>query len=52
MVRYRITHITEGAFGCEFKDTKILEADEAISRKEIARRLNLNIDKIESIEVI
>lgn len=52
MVRYRVTHKTEGAFGCEFKDTKILEAEDAISRKEIARRLNIDIDSIINIDVL
>ena len=52
MVRYRVTHKTESKFGCDFSDTSILEVDEAISRKEIARRLNLNIDSITDIKVI
>lgn len=52
MVRYRVTHKTEGAFGCEFEDTNILEAEDAISRKEIARRLNIDSDSIVEIDVL
>ena len=52
MIRYRVTHTVDGAFGWVFNDTSILEAEEAISRKEIARLLNISIDSIENIEVI
>ena len=52
MVRYRVIYTTDGAFGCEFKESKLLETDVAISRKEIARRLDLDIDRIENVEVI
>ena len=52
MVRYRVIYTTDGAFGCEWQKTHILEADEPISRKEIARRLDINIDSITDIQVL
>jgi hypothetical protein len=52
MVRYRITHKTEGLFGCEFEDIKILEAEDDISKKEIARRLNIDSNSIIEIDVL
>jgi Mn-dependent DtxR family transcriptional regulator len=32
--------------------TDVIESDEAISRKEIARRLNVDIDSITNIEIL
>lgn len=52
MVRYRITYTTEAEFGCKWDQTAILESDDAISRKEIARRLNIDIDSIIKIEIL
>lgn len=52
MVRYRITYTTEAEFGCKWDQTAILESEEAISRKEIARRLNIDIDSITNVEVL
>ena len=52
MVRYRVTYIAEAEFGCKWDQTAILESDDAISRKEIARRLNVDIDSITNIEVL
>jgi metal-sulfur cluster biosynthetic enzyme len=52
MVRYRVIHTTPTQFGCEFNEVTILEVENAISRKEIARRLNIDIDHIKDIEII
>ena len=52
MVRYRVIYTTAAQFGCEFTEAKILESDDAISRKEIARRLNIDIDRIKDIKVV
>ena len=52
MVRYRITYTTEAEFGCKWNQTAILESEEAISRKEIARRLNIDIDSITNVEIL
>ena len=52
MVRYRVSYIVEADFGCKWNRTAILESEEAISRKEIARRLNVDIDSITNIEIL
>lgn len=52
MVRYRVTYITEAEFGCKWDQTAILESEDAISRKEIARRLNIDIDSIIKVEIL
>lgn len=52
MVRYRVTYIAEAEFGCKWDQTAILESDDAISRKEIARRLNVDIDSIIKVEIL
>lgn len=52
MVRYRVTYTTEAEFGCKWNQTAILESDDAISRKEIARRLNIDIDTIIKVEIL
>lgn len=52
MVRYRVTYIAEAEFGCKWDQTAILESEDAISRKEIARRLNVDIDSIIKIEIL
>lgn len=52
MVRYRVTYTAEAEFGCKWDQTAILESDDAISRKEIARRLNIDIDSIIKIEIL
>jgi hypothetical protein len=52
MVQYRVIYKTSGLFGCEIPDVKILTADEAISRKEIARNLGIAIDSIVEIAVL
>ena len=52
MVRYRVTYIAEAEFGCKWDQTAILESDDAISRKEIARRLNVDIDSITKVELL
>lgn len=52
MVRYRITYTTEAEFGWKWDQTAILESEEAISRKEIARRLNIDIDSITNVEIL
>ena len=52
MIQYRVIQTIEGTFGCEWQKTHTLEADEPISRKEIARRLNINIDSITDIQVL
>lgn len=52
MIRYRVTYTTEADFGCKWNQTEILESEEAISRKEIARRLNIDIDTITNIEIL
>lgn len=52
MVRYRVTYTTEAEFGCKWNQTAILESDDAISRNEIARRLNVDIDSIVKVEIL
>lgn len=52
MVRYRVTYTAEAEFGCKWDQTTILESEDAISRKEIARRLNINIDSIIKVEIL
>lgn len=52
MVRYRVTYNTEVKFGYKLKQTDIVESEDAISRKEIARRLNIDTDSIVDIVVI
>jgi hypothetical protein len=52
MIRYRITHIIKEAFGCEWKNAQILESENPISRKEIAKQLNIDIDSIVNVEVV
>ena len=52
MVRYRVTYIAEAEFGCKWDQTAILESEDAISRKEIARRLNIDIDSIIKVEIL
>ena len=51
MIRYRVTYTVEEIFG-NWQTSRILKVDEAISRKEIASRLNIDIDKITNIEVL
>lgn len=51
MIRYRVTYTVEEIFG-NWKTVKTLESDEPISRKEIARRLNIDIDSITDIRVV
>ena len=52
MIRYRVIETIKGEFGCEWQKAHALESDEPISRKEIARRLNIDIDSIVDIQVI
>lgn len=52
MIRYRITHIVKEAFGCECQNAQILESENPISRKEIARQLNIDINSIVNVEVV
>lgn len=52
MVRYRVTYTTKVEFGYKMELTDVIESEEAISRKEIARRLNVDIDSITNIEVL
>ena len=52
MVRYRVTYNTKVEFGYKMEQTDVIESEEAISRKEIARRLNVEIDSITNIEVL
>lgn len=42
----------EEEFNCKWNETELLESDEAISRKEIASRLNINADSIIHIELL
>ena len=51
MIRYRVIQTIEGTFGCEQK-THTLKADKPICRKEIARRLDIDIDSIADIKVL
>ena len=51
MIRYRVTYTVDEIFG-NWQTVKTLEADEPISRKEIARRLNIDIDSITDIQVV
>lgn len=52
MVQYRVTYNTEVKFGYQMTQTDIVESEDAISRKEIARRLNIDIDSITNVEVL
>lgn len=52
MIRYKVIQTIDGIFGYEWKKTHTLEADEPISRKEIARRLDIDIDSIADIQVV
>lgn len=52
MVRYRVTYATKVEFGYKMEQTAILESDDAIGRKEIARRLNVDIDSIIKVEIL
>ena len=52
MIQYRVIQTIEGTFGCEWQKTHTLEADEPISRKEIARRLNIDSDSIVDIDIL
>lgn len=51
MIRYRVIQTIEGTFEYVQK-IHTLKADKPISRKEIARRLNIDIDSIEDIKVV
>ena len=52
MIRYRVTYKDVISFGYALTQTTILESDVAISRNEIANALNINDDKIVSINII
>lgn len=53
MIRYRVTQNADGLFGCEWhKVYYTLESDEPISRKEIAKRLGIDICSITDIKII
>jgi hypothetical protein len=53
MIRYRVTYKdVEELFGYNVNQTKVLEFDDYISRKEIAKQLNIDIDSIVNIEVL
>ena len=52
MVRYRVSYTVKEIFNCLWQNTEIIESDEAISRNEIARRLNISVDSIVNIEVV
>lgn len=52
MIRYRVIETIEGTFGCEWQKAHALESDEPISRKEIARRLGIDINNIVDIQVV
>lgn len=51
MIRYKVIQTIEGTFGYKQK-THVLKSDEPISRKEIAKRLDIDIDSIVDIKVI
>lgn len=52
MVRYRVTHNVESEFECVWPTTNIVESDEALSRKDIAKRLNIDVNKIVDIKIL
>jgi hypothetical protein len=52
MIQYRVIQTIDGTFGCEWQITHTLEVDKPISRKEIAMRLNIDIDSITDIRVV
>ena len=52
MIQYRVIQTIESIFGCEWQKTHTLKVDEPISRKEIARRLDIDINSITDIQVI
>jgi hypothetical protein len=51
MIQYRVTYTVEEIFG-NWQTYRILKADEPISRKEIARRLEIDIDSITDIKLL
>ncbi len=51
MIRYKVIQTIEGTFGYKQK-THVLKSDKPISRKEIARRLDIDIDSITDIRVL
>ena len=51
MIRYKVIQTIESTFGYVQK-TYTLKSDEPISRKEIARRLDIDIDSITDIKVV
>lgn len=51
MIQYRVTYTVKEKNG-KWQTNKTLKANEAISRKEIARRLNIDMDSIANIEVL
>lgn len=52
MVRYRVTYNASESFGFKLTQTKILEFDDAVSRKEIASKLGIAVDSIVNVAVI
>lgn len=52
MIQYRVIQTFKDIFGCEWQKTHTLKVDKPISRKEIARRLDIDIDSITNIQVV
>ena len=52
MIRYRVIQTIEGSFGCKWNKVHTLESDEPISMKEIAKRLDIDIDIIIDIKIL
>lgn len=52
MIRYRVIYADNSAFGVCWNQTQIVESDSPISRKEIASRLNIDINNIVKIDVL
>jgi hypothetical protein len=51
MIQYKVIQTIEGTFEYEQK-THVLKSDKPISRKEIARQLDIDIDSIADIKVL
>ena len=52
MIEYRVIQTFKDIFGCEWQKTHTLKVDTPISRKEIARRLEIDINSIADIKVV
>ena len=52
MIRYRVIQSVKDSFECEWNKVHILESDNPISMKEIAKRLGIDIYSIIDVKII